>query len=406
MKKKLSFGWVISITGGINGFVSSGPTFFASSTIFRAIEDEFGWSRTLVSGVASFGRFGGALFGPFEGWLIDKFSVGKMVFLGFIIAGFGLILFSIIKSPMQYYISFFLISLGFSIGGFTPSITAVNSWMINKKATAMSIVIGGSTLGGLSAPLLVWGMGNMGWRPTMLIFGLITLILGPITAVILNKKPPKFKNLPTENLLKILPKDFTTKEALKNSSFWTLSASHMLVNASLAAIMAHIYLYLTDPNGHNISPEIASTILPIMAIFSLVFQVIGGILGDISNKRLLASLFISIQGISVLILTLSSGFNSIILFAIIWGIGYGGRTPLIHAMRGEYFGRKHFATITGFSSMGVGISMMTTPILVGRYYDVYKSYDNAFIIVSILCFVSSILILFARNPNKKIKKIF
>ena len=127
---------------------------------------------------------------------------------------------------------------------------------------------------------------------------------------------------------------------------------------------------------------------------------------NISNKRLLASLFISIQGISVLILTLSSGFNSIILFAIIWGIGYGGRTPLIHAMRGEYFGRKHFATITGFSSMGVGISMMTTPILVGRYYDVYKSYDNAFIIVSILCFVSSILILFARNPNKKIKKIF
>ena len=127
-----------------------------------------------------------------------------MVFLGFIIAGFGLILFSIIKSPMQYYISFFLISLGFSIGGFTPSITAVNSWMINKKATAMSIVIGGSTLGGLSAPLLVWGMGNMGWRPTMLIFGLITLILGPITAVILNKKPPKIKNLPTENLLKIV----------------------------------------------------------------------------------------------------------------------------------------------------------------------------------------------------------
>ena len=56
--------------------------------------------------------------------------------------------------------------------------------------------------------------------------------------------------------------------------------------------------------------------------------------------------------------------------------------------------------------MGVGISMMTTPILVGRYYDVYKSYDNAFIIVSILCFVSSILILFARNPNEKIKKIF
>ena len=80
-KKKINFGWIISITGGINGFISSGPTFFASSTIFRAVEDEFGWSRTLVSGVASFGRFGGALFGPIEGWLIDRFGVGKMVFI-------------------------------------------------------------------------------------------------------------------------------------------------------------------------------------------------------------------------------------------------------------------------------------------------------------------------------------
>ena len=83
-----------------------------------------------------------------------------------------------------------------------------------------------------------------------------------------------------------------SKEALKNSSFWTLSASHMLVNASLAAIMAHIYLYLTDPNGHNISPEIASTILPIMAIFSLVFQVIGGILGAIFTIPLRKTLII------------------------------------------------------------------------------------------------------------------
>ena len=47
--------------------VSSGPTFQAASTLFRAIEDEFGWSRAIVTGVASFGRFGGALLGPVEG---------------------------------------------------------------------------------------------------------------------------------------------------------------------------------------------------------------------------------------------------------------------------------------------------------------------------------------------------
>ena len=49
--------------------------------------------------------------------------------------------------------------------------------------------------------------------------------------------------------------------------------------------------------------------------------------------------------------------------------------------------------------MIVAISMVSTPILVGRYYDIYKSYDGAFLIVSTLCFLSSLVILFARNPN-------
>ena len=397
-KKKINFGWIISITGGINGFVSSGPTFFASSTIFRAVEDEFGWSRTLVSGVASFGRFGGALFGPIEGWLIDRFGVGKMVFIGFSLAGLGLIYFSFIQKPIHYYISFFLIALGFSVGGFTPSITAVNSWMTKNKATAMSIVIGGSVLGGFSAPILVWGMESLGWRSTMFIFGMITLILGPVTAIILNKKPPIEKNDPDIKTVKI-NKDFTTKEALKNNSFWSLTLGHMFVNASLSAIMAHIFLYLTDSNGLNLQPEIASTIIPIMAVFSLIFHIVGGILGDIYSKRLLSSIFISVQGISIIILIFANSFYSIMFFAVIWGIGYGVRTPLIHAMRGEYFGKKHFATITGFSSMIVAISMVSTPILVGRYYDIYKSYDGAFLIVSTFCFLSSLVILFARNPN-------
>ena len=97
MIKENRYGWLVSITGGINGFLSSGPTFFASSVIFRAVENEFNWSRTLVSGVATFGRFGGSLFGPFEGWLIDKFGVGKMVFIGFSLAGLGLIFFSLIS---------------------------------------------------------------------------------------------------------------------------------------------------------------------------------------------------------------------------------------------------------------------------------------------------------------------
>ena len=112
-KKKVGYGWWVSLAGGFNMVISSGPTFQASSTLFRAIEDEFGWSRAMVSGVASFGRFGGALLGPLEGWLCDKFGPGKMVLIGLILGGIGLLLFSKIDNPIEYYITFFILSLGF-----------------------------------------------------------------------------------------------------------------------------------------------------------------------------------------------------------------------------------------------------------------------------------------------------
>ena len=104
--KKVFYGWWVSLAGAANMFVSSGPTFQAASTLFRAIEDEFGWSRAIVTGVASFGRFGGALLGPIEGWMTDKFGTGKMVLLGFTLGGFGLIFYSQLQGPVQdYFIS-------------------------------------------------------------------------------------------------------------------------------------------------------------------------------------------------------------------------------------------------------------------------------------------------------------
>ena len=88
------YGWRVAAAGAANMFVSSGPTFQASSTIFAAVEEEFGWSRGLTTGVASFGRFGGAMLGPLEGLLTDRFGAARMVLVGFLIGGGGLILFS------------------------------------------------------------------------------------------------------------------------------------------------------------------------------------------------------------------------------------------------------------------------------------------------------------------------
>ena len=399
-------GWWVSLAGAFNMVLSSGPTYQASSVLFKAIEDEFGWSRALISGVASFGRFGGAMLGPVEGFLTDRFGSGKMVLVGFMMGGTGLILFSFIQGALQYYFAFFLLSLGFSVGGFVPSITAVNAWMVRNRATGMSIVIGGSSLAGLLVPPMVWSINTYGWRPTVFVIGVIALALGPLVARLLGKRPTpeqieeqtRSTSEPGRRSRQARLYDFTPKEALRTPAFWSISMTHMLVNLSTGAISGHLFLQLTDSNGVNLDDATASGVLPILVVTSFVFQLGGGIMGDRISKRVLVPFLLLIQGAALVILAIADSFFLAAVFAVVWGVGFGARTPLLHAMRGEYFGRRHFGTILGLSSFPMSIGITLAPFVMGWVHDIQDTYEWSLYVLAGTCVLASVTILFAARP--------
>ena len=45
-----------------------------------------------------------------------------------------------------------------------------------------------------------------------------------------------------------------------------------------------------------------------------------------------------------------------------WGVGYGARFPVVHAIRGVYFGRKAFAAISGIARVPTSIAPFVTPL--------------------------------------------
>ena len=404
--RRVYHGWWVSLAGAFNMVLSSGPTYQASSVLFKAIEDEFGWSRALISGVASFGRFGGAMLGPVEGFLTDRFGSGKMVLVGFTMGGTGLILFSLIQGALQYYFAFFLLSLGFSVGGFVPSITAVNAWMVRNRATGMSIVIGGSSLAGLLVPPMVWSINTYGWRPTVFVIGIIAIVLGPLVARLLGKRPTpeqieeqtRSTSEPGRRSRQARLYDFTPKEALRTPAFWSISMTHMLVNLSTGAISGHLFLHLTDSNGVNLDDATASGVMPILVVTSFVFQLGGGIMGDRISKRVLVPFLLLIQGVALVILALADSFILAAVFAVVWGIGFGARTPLLHAMRGEYFGRRHFGTILGLSSFPMSVGITLAPFVMGWVHDVQDTYEWSLYVLAGTCVLASVTILFAARP--------
>ena len=81
-----------------------------------------------------------------------------------------------------------------------------------------------------------------------------------------------------------------------------------------------------------------------------ISQSIGGYVGARIPRSAAIAIFGFIQASGFLTAALVHSFPMALLFAAIFGAGFGGRNPPTTAIRGDYFGKKAFATIGGISS--------------------------------------------------------
>ena len=116
--------WVA--TGGalslflLNGFQSGG----SMGLFFVALEKQFGWSRTLISGAFSLIRLENSFLGPIEGVLTDRIGAQRMILFGFIIGGVGFLCLGAVTKPWHFYAALLVITTGAGIGGLIPVLSA------------------------------------------------------------------------------------------------------------------------------------------------------------------------------------------------------------------------------------------------------------------------------------------
>lgn len=399
----LDYGWWVAVAGGLAMALTSGPFQQGSSALFSAVEDETHWSRALITGAASAGQLGRGILAPLQGFLVDKLGPGRMVLIGLSLAGTGAILLSRVHGPLLYYATFLMIMVGVGLGAFLPSMTAVNAWLPQQRARGMSFVMGGSSTGAILVPVLALGISTFGWRTTFLGVGVTLLIAAPILAKIMSRHPPSTPaaRRDVETAVKSARRDaaeFSAREALRTRTFWALSGTHTLANLSVAAVAAHIILHLRDV---GMSLSTASTILPVMGACGFAAQITGGLVGDHVNKRFAISGLLTLQAGAVFLLAFVTHYWMAVIFAVMWGTGFGARGPMLHALRGEYFGRRSFGTILGFYSFPLSMGMMASPVVVGWLYDAEGTYRWAFIGLSVAALCAALLILTATKPNKR-----
>jgi len=402
--------------------LSSAPLFHAMTVWSVALEAHFGWSRTQLSMAFAFTRIEGGIMGPIEGYLTDRVGPKRMVFIGLVVLGIGFLFFWQVKHLWMFYLAFVIMSLGHSLCGWVPVTTLLNNWFIRNRAKAMGWSNTFSRLGALIlVPAIAWAINpakdRLGWDVTALALGIFSFLVAVPMYKVIRNRPEEYNLLP-DGLMPLEvdtsrnsqdagkdvsqievqqgTQDLTTAQALKTAAFWLISIGHGLTSMVIIAIMAHLGLFMSD-NGFDI--QTTAWVVSVYTFVAMVFPVVGGYVGDRIPIRIAIFVFTSIQAFSVVILTFATTLSLLYAFAVLFGIGFGGRSPLTTAIRGDYFGRRSFGKILGISTVPLNILLLVAAPFAGYMYDTKGSYTSAFLILAALSFVGGVFFLLAKKPG-------
>ena len=428
----LFYGWWLTGIAGIVMAITSVPVFHANTVWVVAIESAFPhWSRFQLGLALTMTRVEGGLFGVLEGYLADRFGARRMVTIGLLALAGAFVFFAFTQNFLWFLLAFVLLSMGQGLGGWVPLMTLMNHWFVRQRALAMGLVMVGMGVGAMTiVPTIAWTtdpevgrlawipsapwdlvepVGRLGWRNTALLIAVLVFICALVLPRFIYSRPedrgllPDGDEKPESNPLgerasvnSVEEVDISVGQALKTQAFWCISFGHGLGSMIILAIMSQFGLLMKDL-GYGV--QTTAWIVTLYTAVSIIFQLLGGYIGDRVPKNIALFAFTGMQAAAVVVLVLSPSITMIALFAVMFGIGFGGRTPLTTAIRGEYFGRASFGKILGISTLPMNAMLLIAGPLAGFMRDQFGNYDLAFLTLAALNGVGALLFLVSRKPR-------
>lgn len=386
-KNRIFYGWYIVAGAWIIQCLNGGLFFNAFQLYFVHLRSEFNWTRSQVALAFSLSRAESGLLGPIQGWAVDKFGTRVILVIGTIIYAVGFFLLSRVQTLIQFYLSYIVISLGASLGGFITVNSALANWFNKKRAKAMGFAATGWGVSGLAVTPLVIILDLIGWRGTAFWSGVLVLVVAIPVSLMMRHAPEPHGYLPdgqiiddnddTEEKNAFLDEPYmSTREALKGGAFWFLSLGHASALVAVAGVNALFIPHLTE--NLSISAVTGASIFTLLTVVMVFAQGSIGVFGDRLNKRLLIVICMMGHTIALLFLTFAKSAGMVVIFAVLHGLSWGFRGPLMTSIRADYFGRGSFATIMGWSSLIIQIGTTTGPLIGAGIGDVVGTYSPAF----------------------------
>lgn len=316
----------------------------------------------------------------FVGWLVDRFSVYRLMAGGVLLWALSTLAMGFVSGFGSLLILRILLGVGETIafpGGskiITRHVPADRRGIANA-AMALGIALGpaaGTLAGGLI-------LASQGWRVIFIVFGIVTLIwLLPwhgVTRKFESGSDRDQHNVPIASLIGRWP-------------LWSMSIAHIASNYVFYFILAWLPLYLTQSRGLSI-PQ-----MTLLATLGYAAQAVAALsFGTISDwwtragrseatvRRLMMTLGQAVAAGAVLGLAYADGIWEIGLLLCVAGIATGALSLNTYAVAQMFSGPRAAGTWVGIQNAIGNLSGIFGPILTGALVD-SAGYETAFVVTA------------------------
>jgi MFS family permease len=403
-KNKFFYGYVVAAAALLIVIIAHGAQ-YTFGIFFTPLLNEFGWTSAATSGAFSLYLVLWGFMGIFMGRLNDRFGPRiVMTVCGFFL-GLGYLLMSQIGTIWHLYLFYgVIIAIGMS-GCWVPLISTVPRWFVKRRGMMTGIVTSGSGIGTILLSLVASRLiAEYGWSRSYIMVGAGVLVLLMLAAQFLRRDPRQVGQLPyggggveaeSQDLSAL---GLCFREATKTRPFWVVCALFFCFGFILYTIMVHIVPHAIEL---GISPIIAASIIAVIGGVNAAGRIGMGSAGDrIGNKQCLIISFI-LMTVALLWVMAAREIWMFYLFAVIFGVGYGGLAALMSPVPAELFGLRSIGTIVGVVMCSFTIGGAIGPVLAGRIFDVTGSYNVAFLTCTAVGITGIILSVLLRPPGSQ-----
>ena len=396
-KPNIFYGWWIVLSAGIVQWYSSAVFWRGFPPFFDAILSTFGWSSAATGAALSIQRSESGLISPFVGTVIKKFGPKRVMAFGILLTGGSFIWMSRMQSLWEFYCAITILTLGMSFGTFIIFVAVVGNWFNKNRGKAISILMSGAGLGGITVPLIVLGIDEFGWRSMLFAVGIGFWVLGFPTSLVLRGDPENYGQYPdgikpeldsNDDIVDAREKGVSVSHALKTGNFWKLALATGLSQAVFTSNLFH----LTSFKEFGLTTTIAATIIGLSWWGDIAGRITVGFITDKFDRKILLTisftlLTLGISGVAIMGMDGTIDFLprnlGIVMFILFFGLGFGSSVPLRLTLAADYFGRKNYGSMIGILNTVGAVFGTLSPLLVGLTKDITGEYIYAYYILSV-----------------------